>query len=73
MTWIGRCRGEGHPVRVRLRRGRIIIGIVTFVASMLGILLGKRTGPRFNQYAEIMGGLILILIGVKILVEHMWA
>lgn len=51
----------------------LIIGIVTFVASMLGILLGKRTGPKFNQYAEIMGGLILILIGVKILIEHMWS
>jgi putative Mn2+ efflux pump MntP len=50
----------------------LIIGVVTFVASMLGILLGKRTGPRFNQYAEIIGGLILILIGIKILIEHMW-
>lgn len=50
----------------------LIIGIVTFVASMLGILLGKKTGPRFNRYAEIMGGLILIALGFKILIEHMW-
>lgn len=49
-----------------------IIGLVTFIASMLGILLGKKTGPRFNRYAEVMGGLILILIGIKILVEHLW-
>ncbi|HLN74430.1 MAG: manganese efflux pump MntP family protein [Methylococcaceae bacterium] len=49
-----------------------IIGFVTFVASMLGILLGKKTGPRINQYAEILGGVILILIGTKILVEHLW-
>jgi len=47
-----------------------IIGLVTFIASMLGILLGKKTGPTFNRYAEIMGGLILIIIGTKILIEH---
>lgn len=48
-----------------------IIGLVTFIASMLGILLGKRTGPKINRYAEILGGLILIIIGVKIMIEHM--
>ena len=47
-----------------------IIGLVTFIASMLGILLGKKTGPTFNRYAEIFGGLILIIIGSKILIEH---
>ena len=49
-----------------------IIGVVTFVASMLGILLGKKTGPKINRFAEIAGGLILIFIGIKILIEHMW-
>ena len=49
-----------------------IIGIVTFVASMLGILLGKRTGPTINRYAEVLGGLILVFIGIKILVEHLF-
>jgi len=39
---------------------------------MLGILLGKKTGPRCNRYAEITGGSILILIGLKILIEHLW-
>jgi len=47
-----------------------IIGVVTFMASMLGILLGKKTGPTVNRYAEILGGLILIGIGSKILFEH---
>lgn len=50
-----------------------IIGLVTFVASMLGILLGKKTGPKINRYAEILGGLILILIGSKILIEHLFS
>jgi len=49
-----------------------IIGTVTFIASMLGILLGKKTGPKINKYAEIIGGLILIIIGSKILLEHFW-
>jgi len=49
-----------------------IIGLVTFIASMLGILLGKKTGPTINRYAEILGGLILIGIGFKILIEHLW-
>lgn len=51
----------------------LIIGIVTFIASMLGILLGKKTGPKINRYAEILGGLILIFIGCKILIEHLYA
>lgn len=49
-----------------------VIGAVTFIASMLGILLGKKTGPKINRYAEITGGLILIFIGLKILIEHMF-
>jgi len=49
-----------------------LIGLVTFIASMLGILLGKKTGPKFNRYAELLGGLILIIIGSKIMIEHMF-
>jgi manganese efflux pump family protein len=49
-----------------------IIGAVTFIASMLGILLGKKTGPKINRFAEITGGLILIFIGMKILIEHLF-
>jgi len=50
----------------------LIIGSVTFIASMLGILLGKKTGPKINRFAEITGGVILILIGTKILIEHLF-
>jgi putative Mn2+ efflux pump MntP len=49
-----------------------IIGAVTFLASMLGILLGKKTGTIISHYAEITGGLILIAIGTKILIEHLF-
>ncbi len=50
----------------------LIIGLVTFIASMLGILLGKKTGSSVNRYAEIFGGIILLLIGTKILAEHLF-
>ncbi len=48
----------------------LIIGIVTFVLSYLGIILGRRVGHLFEGKIEIAGGIILILIGVKILLEH---
>ena len=50
----------------------IIIGVVTFLVSMLGILFGKKTGNRYGKKVEIIGALILIGIGVKILIEHLF-
>jgi len=47
------------------------IGCITFVLSTLGVLLGKRVGELFQKRATLLGGLILIGIGVKILVEHL--
>jgi len=45
----------------------LIIGFVTFVFSLLGLYIGKILGKQFGKYAEIIGGLVLISIGVKIL------
>ncbi len=45
------------------------IGIITFLLSLLGVLIGNRFGMRFKSKAEVAGGVILILIGVKILLE----
>ena len=50
----------------------IIIGIVTFFASIIGLQLGKYIGIRFGKYIEVFGGLVLIGIGVKILIEHIY-
>lgn len=50
-----------------------VIGVVTFVASLVGYRLGHHAGQHLRSYAEIAGGLILIGIGVKILVEHLAA
>ena len=49
-----------------------IIGLTTFLFSVVGLLTGKKLGKRFHNGAEILGGLILIAIGVKILVEHLF-
>lgn len=49
----------------------LIIGGVTFVLSYLGVLIGNRFGPLFEKKMEIIGGLILIGIGFKILIEHL--
>ncbi|MFN8241354.1 MAG: manganese efflux pump MntP family protein [Bacteroidales bacterium] len=51
----------------------IIIGAVTFLASMTAIRIGKSAGARLGQKVEIIGGLILMAIGIKIFLEHMLA
>ena len=50
----------------------LIIGLVTFIASIMGLLLGKKFGDRLGESAEIIGGLGLIAIGSKILIEHIY-
>ncbi|MFH1222713.1 MAG: manganese efflux pump MntP family protein [Pseudomonadota bacterium] len=48
----------------------IVIGGVTFVISFVGVDIGKRLGSRFKNGAEILGGVILLAIAVKILFQH---
>ena len=48
-----------------------IIGVVTFVISIIGVYIGNFFGNRYKKRAELVGGIILVLIGVKILCEHM--
>ena len=48
----------------------LIIGAVTFLVAMIGMLFGKKVGNRFGTKMEIIGGLILIGIGLKILISH---
>ncbi len=47
------------------------IGIITFALSMVGVKIGNVFGARFKSKAEIFGGIVLILIGGKILLEHL--
>lgn len=59
-------------IEINIYLAVIIIGIVTYVAAMLGMLFGKKAGKWFGKKIEIVGGLILIALGVKILLEHLY-
>ena len=48
-----------------------IIGIITFGLSLIGVLLGHTLGMKFKSNAEMFGGIVLIIIGLKILMEHL--
>jgi putative Mn2+ efflux pump MntP len=48
----------------------LLIGIVTLTISFIGVVMGRKLGCLFQKKAEIFGGLILVLIGLKILLEH---
>lgn len=48
-----------------------VIGITTFVISVIGVYVGNFFGNRYKKKAELAGGMILILIGLKILLEHL--
>jgi putative Mn2+ efflux pump MntP len=50
----------------------IVIGSVTFIASMLGMLFGKNIPAKRSRQSLILGGIILAAIGTKILAEHLW-
>lgn len=49
----------------------IIIGVVTFILSGLGLLAGDRLGTKFGKRMEIVGGLLLIGIGLRVLATHL--
>ena len=58
-------------LNVRILPSSALIGVTTFCLSALGIYIGHIFGLRFKAWAERAGGAILILIGVKILLEHL--
>jgi len=49
----------------------VFIGVITFVLSTIGVKIGNIFGCRFKSKAELAGGIILIIMGTKILLEHL--
>ncbi|HVM70405.1 MAG TPA: manganese efflux pump MntP family protein [Anaerolineales bacterium] len=49
----------------------VVIGVVTGLVSWMGILLGNRLGAKFGKRMETIGGIILILMGIRILLSHL--
>ena len=58
-------------IEINLYWSIFIIGVVTFLVAMIGMLFGKKVGGKLGKRMEIIGGLILIGIGIKILLEHL--
>lgn len=58
-------------LKVNILVAVLIIGIITFVLSFIGVIVGKKVGCKYKNKAEFIGGIILILMGIKILLEHL--
>ncbi len=58
-------------LKVEIFRAITIIGCTTFALSLVGVFIGNRFGSRYKSKATLAGGVILILIGLKILLEHL--
>lgn len=57
-------------LKVSIAVAVVIIGLVTFILSYLGVFVGKKLGHFFENKIEAIGGIILIALGIKILIEH---
>lgn len=58
-------------LRVDIVPAIIFIGIITFILGIIGVKIGNTFGNKYRSKAELAGGVVLILIGTKILVEHL--
>lgn len=59
-------------LKVNILYSVISIGIITAILSVIGVFIGKKFGDLLNNKASILGGIILIGIGLKIFIEHMF-
>jgi len=58
-------------LRVSVWTASVVIGLVTAALTILGLSFGTRLGPRWERWAEVVGGLVLLGIGMRILVSHL--
>jgi len=59
-------------IEINIWLAMIIIGATTFIFSTIGVFLGEKLGNKINKGIEIFGGIVLIGIGLKILLEHIY-
>ncbi len=57
-------------LKVKITGAISLIGITTFILSCIGVIIGNKFGGRYKSKAELTGGIVLILMGIKILIEH---
>lgn len=60
----------GEKLKLSIWMSVVIIGITTFIISIVGVFIGNVFGSKYKTKAEIIGGIILILIGIKVVLEH---
>ena len=58
-------------LKVNIALSVSLIGVITFILSFIGVMIGNRFGNKYKNKAELAGGIVLILIGVKVLLEHL--
>ena len=59
-------------IEINIWLAMLIIGITTFIFSIVGVFVGEKIGNKINNGIEIFGGLVLTAIGLKILLEHIY-
>lgn len=58
-------------MRVEIGWAVVFIGAITFTLSAIGVKIGNHFGAKYKSKAELFGGIVLILLGIKILLEHL--
>jgi len=59
-------------LKVSIYKPALMIGVITFIISLIGVFLGVIIGKFFGKKMGIVGGVLLILIGLRILFSHIW-
>ena len=60
----------GSKLETSIWASVILIGITTFAISLGGVFIGNAFGVKYKSKAEVVGGIILIIIGLKVVIEH---
>ena len=55
---------------INLIKTLFLIGIITFILSFIGVIIGYKIGDKYEKFSEILGGIILITMSLKFLLEH---
>jgi len=58
--------------KINIFKAAIIIGSITFFLSMIGVKIGNVFGARYKSKAEFAGGAVLVILGIKIIIEHLF-
>ncbi len=58
-------------LKVNIWFAALLIGMITYILSIIGVIIGSKFGAKYKAGAEVTGGIILIIMGIKIVVEHL--